>query len=122
MINRILLCLAVLVASGSALAQEQRAVSALGRLEPEHGIIRVSASSTPEAILGAILVELHAEEGDDVSKGDLLAVTDSNRRDTHIVHRVRQAGVGLCAGPSQRVHPESRIRNATKMTSRHTMT
>jgi len=71
MINRILLCLAVLVASGSALAQEQQAVSALGRLEPEHGIIRVSASSTPEAILGAILVELHAEEGDDVSKGDL---------------------------------------------------
>ena len=77
MINRISLCLAVLVASGSALAQEQQAVSALGRLEPEHGVIRVSASSTPEAILGAILVELHVEEGDDVSKGDLLAVTDT---------------------------------------------
>jgi HlyD family secretion protein len=50
---------------------------ALGRLEPEHGIVNVSASSTPEAILGAILVELHAEEGDDVKKGQLLAVTDT---------------------------------------------
>jgi HlyD family secretion protein len=77
MIDRITLCLAVAVASGSALAQESRGVSALGRLEPEHGIINVSASSTPEAILGAILVELHVEEGDDVRKGDLVAVTDT---------------------------------------------
>jgi HlyD family secretion protein len=77
MIDRITLCLAVAVASGSALAQESRGVSALGRLEPEHGIINVSASSTPEAILGAILVELHVEEGDDVRKGDLIAVTDT---------------------------------------------
>jgi HlyD family secretion protein len=52
-------------------------VAALGRLEPENGIIRVSASSTPEAILGAILVELHVAEGDDVEKGQLLAVTDT---------------------------------------------
>lgn len=75
--NRILLCLAALMATGGALAQDRQAVSALGRLEPEHGVIRVSASSTPEAILGAILVELHVDEGDDVSEGDLLAVTDT---------------------------------------------
>jgi HlyD family secretion protein len=77
MIERITLGLALLLAGGAAQAQETQAVSALGRLEPEHGIIHVGASSTPEAILGAILVELHVEEGDDVSKGDLLAVSDT---------------------------------------------
>jgi HlyD family secretion protein len=77
MTDRFLLCLAVGLASAGAYAQGPQAVSALGRLEPEHGIINVSASSTPEAILGAVLVELHVEEGDDVSKGDLLAVIDT---------------------------------------------
>jgi HlyD family secretion protein len=72
---RISLCLAVLMASGSVFAQESQAVSALGRLEPEDGIIRVAASSTPEAVSGAVLTELHVEEGDDISKGDLVAVT-----------------------------------------------
>lgn len=77
MMDRITLGLALVLASGAAAAQEPQAVSALGRLEPKHGIIHVAASSTPEAILGAILVELHVEEGDDVRKGDLLAVTDT---------------------------------------------
>jgi HlyD family secretion protein len=80
MIHRLYLCLACAVASASAWGQESgstQAVSALGRLEPEHGIIRVAASSTPEAILGAVLVELHVEEGDDVSRGQLLAVADT---------------------------------------------
>jgi len=73
-------CFAVLLVSAGVSAQDrgaQQGVSALGRLEPEHGIIRVSASSTPEAILGAILVELNVEEGDDVEAGQLLAVTDT---------------------------------------------
>jgi HlyD family secretion protein len=52
-------------------------VSALGRLEPEHGITRLAAPSTPEAISGAILAELHVKEGDEVRKGQLLASTDS---------------------------------------------
>lgn len=64
-------------AGAPLLAQEPQGVSALGRLEPENGIIRVSASSTPEAILGAILVELRVKEGDDVQAGQLLAVTDT---------------------------------------------
>lgn len=55
----------------------QRAVSALGRLEPEGGIIRVAAPSTPYAIYGSILAELHVSKGDYVKKGDLLANTDS---------------------------------------------
>lgn len=77
MISRCSLCLLALVAATPGLAQDRQGVSALGRLEPEHGIIRVSASSTPEAILGAVLVELHADEGDDVEEGQLLAVTDT---------------------------------------------
>jgi HlyD family secretion protein len=74
---RIALGFAALLTAVSGAAQEKQAVSALGRLEPQHGVIKVSASSTPEAILGALLVELHVEEGDDVNKGDLLAVTDT---------------------------------------------
>jgi len=73
-------CVCLIVAALACtpgLAQERQAVSALGRLEPENGIIKVSASSTPQAILGAILVELKVSEGDDVKAGQLLAVTDT---------------------------------------------
>ena len=55
----------------------QRPVAALGRLEPEGGIIRIAAPSTPQAISGSILAQLHVSEGDYVKKGDLLAITDS---------------------------------------------
>ena len=77
MIRRCCFCLLTLLVATPGMAQDRQAVSALGRLEPEHGVIRVSASSTPEAILGAVLVELHVEEGDDVEEGQLLAVTDT---------------------------------------------
>ncbi|MDT8321099.1 MAG: efflux RND transporter periplasmic adaptor subunit [Xanthomonadales bacterium] len=67
------------ISSAPAPAQQPapQAVSALGRLEPEHGIIRVAAASTPQAVSGALLVELHVEEGDDVERGQLLAVLDT---------------------------------------------
>ncbi|NNK37542.1 MAG: HlyD family efflux transporter periplasmic adaptor subunit [Xanthomonadales bacterium] len=77
MIQRRILCAAALLLSPALWGQEGQAVSALGRLEPEHGIVRVSAPSTPEAILGAVLTELHVKEGDDVSAGQLIAVTDT---------------------------------------------
>ncbi len=69
----LLIAPAVVVAQGGS----QRAVSALGRLEPDGGIIRVAAPSTPQAISGSILAELHVSEGDYVKKGDLLAITGS---------------------------------------------
>lgn len=75
--RQVLLILMVTVASSNLLAQDRQAVSALGRLEPEHGIIKLSVASTPEAILGGVLTELRVEEGQDVKKGDLLAVTDT---------------------------------------------
>lgn len=80
-------CWAVLCACGETTATVEQTssdgrdapsgVSALGRLEPMHGIIRVSASSNPEAISGAVLTRLEVEVGDDVNSGQLLAVTDT---------------------------------------------
>jgi multidrug efflux pump subunit AcrA (membrane-fusion protein) len=55
----------------------QGAVSALGRLQPQGGIIRVGAPSTAEAISGSMLTALLVKEGDIVEAGMLLAVTDS---------------------------------------------
>jgi len=60
-----------------AQASSHQAVSALGRLEPDGGIIRIAAPSTPQAISGSILAQLHVNEGDYVKKGELLAITDS---------------------------------------------
>lgn len=54
-----------------------RAVSALGRLEPEYGIIHLSAQSTPEDITWAVLAKLLVKEGDDVTQGQLLATVGS---------------------------------------------
>jgi HlyD family secretion protein len=61
-------------AQNSAAAQS---VSALGRLEPEHGITTLAAPSTPEAILGGIVAEVHVREGNEVSKGQLLVSLDT---------------------------------------------
>ena len=52
-------------------------VSALGRIEPLNGILNISASSMPDAMSGGILVDLKVDTGDDVTAGDLLAITDT---------------------------------------------
>lgn len=72
-----------------AAAQDQQAVSALGRIEPYGGIIHVGAGSTPEAISGSVLAELMVREGDRVTAGQLLAVTDSSRVVETIVEKSR---------------------------------
>ena len=77
MISRGVLVLLVLIAGDVARAQQEQGVSALGRLEPEFGIVKVSASSMPQATLGGVLSELHVQEVDDVEAGQLLAVTDT---------------------------------------------
>ena len=64
-------------------------ISALGRLEPEHGIIRVASPSTPHAAYGAVLAELKVEEGDDVEQGQLLAVADTAAVMQAIVNEAR---------------------------------
>ena len=67
------------VALLSPTAAQAESIAALGRLEPAGGVIRVAAPSTPEAISGAVLAELHVDEGDRVEAGQLLAVTESTR-------------------------------------------
>lgn len=52
------------------------AISALGRLEPENGIIRVAAPAMIGITGGPAIRELLVAEGDDVAEGQLLAVTD----------------------------------------------
>lgn len=53
------------------------AVSALGRIEPEHGIVRLGVASIPEAVSGSVLRTLLVEAGDDVTESQLLAETDA---------------------------------------------
>jgi HlyD family secretion protein len=53
------------------------AVSALGRLEPQHGVILVSAPLTPNSTSGAIVSQLMVERGQDVEQGQLLAVMET---------------------------------------------
>jgi HlyD family secretion protein len=53
------------------------AVSALGRIEPEHGIRRIGGPSTPASVSGSILRELLVEAGDDVKRGQVLAVLET---------------------------------------------
>ncbi|MEQ8857072.1 MAG: efflux RND transporter periplasmic adaptor subunit [Pseudomonadales bacterium] len=64
-------------AGAAATPQAYRAVSALGRIEPQHGILRLSAPSVPDAISGALVAELLVDVGEAVSVEQLLAVTDT---------------------------------------------
>ena len=54
-----------------------QAVAALGRLEPAGGVLRIGAPSQPDAVSGAVLVAMHAERGQDVKAGQLLAELDT---------------------------------------------
>lgn len=65
-----LVCLATICA-GMAHAQS-RIISSLGRIEPEGGVIRLAGPSG----LGSVMMELRVEEGDQVKKGDVIAVLD----------------------------------------------
>lgn len=64
-------------AAAPASAWAPTAVAALGRLEPEGGVLRVAGPSTPEAVSGAVVAELLVAQGDRVEADQLLAVTDS---------------------------------------------
>ena len=60
-----------------AAEDHEGAVSALGRLQPQHGIIHIGAPSTPEASSGSLLSKLFVKEGDDIEAGTVLAITSS---------------------------------------------
>lgn len=52
-------------------------VAALGRLEPENGVLSIAAPLTPNSISGAIVSSLLVKAGDDVEAGQLLAVMET---------------------------------------------
>ena len=83
-----LLCLPALALCFSNLLADNgpapEAVSALGRLEPENGIIRVASPSTPQAAYGAVLSALRVEEGDLVEAGQVLATMDTAELDASL--------------------------------------
>lgn len=64
-------CLVSLAAS--TLQAQERVVSSLGRIEPAGGVIRLAGPSG----LGSVIVELRVEEGDQVQKGEIIAMLDS---------------------------------------------
>jgi HlyD family secretion protein len=66
------------VAPAAVAMTERRedSVAALGRIEPEHGVIVLAVPSTPEAVNGPVVTKLLVEAGDSVTKGQLLALTD----------------------------------------------
>jgi len=74
--------LSVLALAGAARVVAQapggveRAVSALGRIEPDGGVLHLAAPSMPAAVNGAVVGELAVEVGDDVAAGQSLAVLE----------------------------------------------
>lgn len=76
-LNCLSLALLASVASTAQAQDRQAGVAALGRLEPDGGIIRIAVPSTPLSLGGSILAELHVAEGDDVTAGQLLGVSDT---------------------------------------------
>ena len=61
----------------SASAQAPAQVSALGRLEPWQGALRITAPITPESTGGTVISKLLVERGDTVKAGQLLAVAEA---------------------------------------------
>src|SRR5688572_20399977 len=70
---------ALLIAfAGLASAAAQAQVSALGRLEPFNGTLKITAPVTPESTgMGSVLAKLFVDRGDNVKAGQLLAVTEA---------------------------------------------
>jgi len=77
LITGVTFALVTLALDAYAQDEHNSAVSALGRLQPHGGIIRVGAPSTPESISGSMLAVLHVKEGDHIEVGELLAITES---------------------------------------------
>lgn len=122
-----LACALCLLAASQVLAQDssQVAVSALGRLEPDGGIIRVAAATTPLALSGSILTELHVSEGDYVEAGELLAVTDSavalkaavNQAETSLELAIRTANAAVSQADEACVLADVAAREAARRAS-----
>jgi HlyD family secretion protein len=74
---RACLAIALLLSAASPGLADERQISALGRLEPGRGVVRVASPS----VGGAVIASLAIEEGDRVALGQLLATLDD-----HVLH------------------------------------
>lgn len=130
MFARTVYCLAILLICNTALAQQgpgPQSVSALGRLEPQHGVIRVASPSTPQATYGAVLSELRVEEGDRVEKGQLLAISDTasvmqaivNESKASLSHAEKSVESARSAAQEACVRAEVASREAARRTRLH---
>jgi len=68
-----------------AVAPAPVAITALGRIEPRDGVIRVSGPSRIAVVIGALRVA----KGDKVKTGDVLVVLDSHGSEQAVVDRLR---------------------------------
>jgi len=92
-----------------AVEDHRGAVSALGRLQPEDGILHIGIPSTPAAVSGSLLSVLYVEEGDDVEAGTLLGVTGSA---PVLEARLSQAGAELELARQSAAASQSRAEEA----------
>lgn len=88
-----------------AASGQAEGVSALGRIEPEHGVIHVGGPSTMNAANGSVVRKLLVEAGDDVKAGQLLAETDTAAVEEAEV-AVRQAELKLAEHESEQAGGE----------------
>jgi HlyD family secretion protein len=71
----------------AAASSGPRAVTALGRLEPRDGILRIAGPSRPSVVIA----KLHVDEGDRVQAGQALAELDSIASDEAAVAKAKAA-------------------------------
>lgn len=116
----------LVIASASAQsASNDGPIAALGRLEPENGVIRVGVPSTPEALSGSVLADLLVEDGDDVVAGQLLAITDAApvlearvaESEAELVHAERDAEAAHSKADETCVRATVAAREARRLTS-----
>ena len=70
-INKMMIILFSILISFASIAEAKNGISALGFIEPENGIINLSANST------SIVAELRVATGDEVKAGQILALLDN---------------------------------------------
>lgn len=68
--------------SAEPTGQRRDAVAALGRIEPDGGVVLLGVPSTPEAVNGPLVTRLLVKAGDQISTGQLLAETDVTTLET----------------------------------------
>jgi HlyD family secretion protein len=78
-------CLVLLPACVGLLGADSASVTALGRLEPRGGVIRVAGPSRPVVVIAELLVE----EGDLLEPGQLICRLDSHAKERALVERAR---------------------------------